>query len=131
MLLNGHTAHQWPIGLLQRGIPAYYSVPPCFFLPPARAPGPLCSYAVGNTHTFQPLMPLEEAVRHGFPEMYVSFRAPWRFVMPKPVSLESPTEVVANPEHDHRLQRRSSAEDKRRVLEEAAVCTERPLSTIR
>ena len=40
--------------------------------------------------------------------------------MPKPVSLESPTEVVANPEHDRRLRCRFSDEDKHRILEEAA-----------
>lgn len=45
--------------------------------------------------------------------------------MPKPVSLESPTEVVANPEYDRRLRRRFSAEDKRRLLAEAKACTER------
>lgn len=45
--------------------------------------------------------------------------------MPKPVSLESLTEVVANPEYDRRLRRRFSAEDKRRLLAEAKACTER------
>jgi transposase len=45
--------------------------------------------------------------------------------MPKPVSLESPTEVVANPEYDRRLRRRFSAEDKRRIVAEAETCTER------
>jgi transposase-like protein len=45
--------------------------------------------------------------------------------MPKPVSPESPCEVVANPEHDRRLRRTFSAEDKRRILAEAAACTER------
>jgi transposase-like protein len=45
--------------------------------------------------------------------------------MPKPVSPESPTEVVANPEHDRRLRRTFSAEDKRRILAEAETCTER------
>jgi transposase-like protein len=45
--------------------------------------------------------------------------------MPKPVSPESGTEVVANAEHDRRLRRRFSAEDKRRILEEADSCTER------
>lgn len=45
--------------------------------------------------------------------------------MPKPVSPESPTEVVANPEHDRRLRRTFSAEDKRRILAEAEACTER------
>ena len=45
--------------------------------------------------------------------------------MPKPVSPESRTEVVANPEHDRRLRRRFSAEDKRRILAEADTCTER------
>jgi hypothetical protein len=35
--------------------------------------------------------------------------------MPKPVSPESATEVVANPEHDRRLRRTFSAEDKRRI----------------
>jgi transposase-like protein len=39
--------------------------------------------------------------------------------MPKPVSLESPTDVVANPEYDWRLRRRFSAEDKRRIVGEA------------
>lgn len=45
--------------------------------------------------------------------------------MPKPVSPETPTEVLANPEHDRRLRRRFSAEDKRRILSEAEACTER------
>jgi hypothetical protein len=45
--------------------------------------------------------------------------------MPKPVSPESPTEVVANPEHDRRLHLTFSAEDKRRILAEAQTCTER------
>jgi transposase len=45
--------------------------------------------------------------------------------MPKPVFFESPTEVVANPEHDRRLRRRFSAEDKRRILAEAEACIER------
>jgi transposase len=45
--------------------------------------------------------------------------------MPKPVSPESPTEVVANPDHDRRLRRTFSAEDKRRILAEAEACTER------
>jgi transposase-like protein len=45
--------------------------------------------------------------------------------MPKPVSLDHATEVVANPEHDRRLRRRFSAEDKRRILAEADACTER------
>jgi transposase len=45
--------------------------------------------------------------------------------MPKPVSPESPIEVVANPGHDRRLRRRFSAEDKRRILAEADTCTER------
>ena len=45
--------------------------------------------------------------------------------MPKPVSPESSSEVVANPEHDRRLRRRFSAEDKRRILAEADTCTER------
>jgi transposase-like protein len=45
--------------------------------------------------------------------------------MPKPVSPEHATEVVANPEHDRRLRRRFSAEDKRRILQEADSCTER------
>ncbi len=48
-----------------------------------------------------------------------------RMLMPKPVSLESPTEVVANPEYDRRLRRRFSAEDKRRIVVEAKTCTER------
>jgi transposase-like protein len=34
-------------------------------------------------------------------------------------------EVVASPEHDRRLRRRFSAEDKRRLLQEAEACTER------
>jgi len=45
--------------------------------------------------------------------------------MPKPVSPESRTEVVANPEHDRRLRRRFAAEEKRRILAEAESCTER------
>ncbi len=45
--------------------------------------------------------------------------------MPKPVSVGSGTEVVANPEHDRRLRRRFSAEDKQRILAEAEVCSER------
>ena len=45
--------------------------------------------------------------------------------MPKPVSPERTTEVIANPEHDRRLRRRFSAEDKRRILAEADSCTER------
>jgi transposase-like protein len=45
--------------------------------------------------------------------------------MPKPVSPESATEVVANPEHDRRLRRTFSAEDKRRIVTEADACTER------
>jgi transposase-like protein len=45
--------------------------------------------------------------------------------MPKPVSPENPTEVVANPEHDRRLRRRFSAEDKQRILSEADACSER------
>jgi transposase-like protein len=45
--------------------------------------------------------------------------------MPKPVSAENATEVVANPEHDRRLRRRFSAEDKRRILAEADACSER------
>ncbi len=45
--------------------------------------------------------------------------------MPKPVSPEKPTEVVANPEHDRRLRRRFSAEDKRRILTEVDACSER------
>jgi transposase len=45
--------------------------------------------------------------------------------MPKPVSPEKPTEVVANPEHDRRLRRRFSAEDKQRILTEADACSER------
>ena len=45
--------------------------------------------------------------------------------MPKPVSPEKPTEVVANPEHDRRLRRRFSAEDKQRILTEADACGER------
>lgn len=44
--------------------------------------------------------------------------------MPKPVSTEAPTEVVANSEHDRRLRRRFSSEDKRRILSEADACTE-------
>jgi transposase len=46
-------------------------------------------------------------------------------VMPKPVSTDKATEVVANPEYDRRLRRRFSAEDKRRILEEAEACSER------
>ena len=45
--------------------------------------------------------------------------------MPKPVSTSTATEVVANPEHDRRLRRRFSAEQKRRILEEADTCSER------
>jgi transposase len=45
--------------------------------------------------------------------------------MPKPVSPVSSTEVVANPEHDRRLRRRFSAEDKRRILTEVDSCTQR------
>ena len=45
--------------------------------------------------------------------------------MPKPVSPEKATEVVANPEHDRCLRRRFSVEDKRRILAEAAACSER------
>ena len=45
--------------------------------------------------------------------------------MPKLVSPESITEVVANPEHDGRLRRRFSVEDKRRILAEADTCSER------
>ena len=45
--------------------------------------------------------------------------------MPKPVSPEKATEVVANPEHDRRLRRRFSVEDKRRILAEAEACSER------
>jgi transposase len=45
--------------------------------------------------------------------------------MPKPVSREKPTEIVANPEHDRRLRRRFSVEDKRRILTEAEACNER------
>jgi transposase len=45
--------------------------------------------------------------------------------MPKPVSPQKATEVVANPEHDRRLRRRFSAEDKRRILAEAEACSER------
>ena len=45
--------------------------------------------------------------------------------MPKPISTEQATEVVANPEHDRRLRRRFSAEDKRRILQEAEACDER------
>jgi len=44
--------------------------------------------------------------------------------MPKPVSTEAPTEVVANPEHDGRLRRRFSSGVKRRILSEAGACTE-------
>jgi transposase len=51
--------------------------------------------------------------------------------MPKPVSPEKPTEVVANPEHDRRLRRRFSAEDKRRILTEVDTCSERgPLAAL-
>ena len=45
--------------------------------------------------------------------------------MPKPVSPEGRTEVVANSEHDRRLRRRFAAEEKRRILAEAESCTER------
>jgi transposase-like protein len=45
--------------------------------------------------------------------------------MPKPVSPEKVTEVVANPEHDRRLRRRFSVEDKRRILAQAEACNER------
>jgi transposase-like protein len=45
--------------------------------------------------------------------------------MPKPVSPTGTVEVVASPEHDRRLRRRFSAEDKRRLLQEAEACTER------
>jgi transposase-like protein len=45
--------------------------------------------------------------------------------MPKPVSPEDATEVVANPEYNRQLRRRFSAEDKRRILAEADTCTER------
>ena len=43
--------------------------------------------------------------------------------MPKPQS--SNTEVVAAPENDRRHRRRWSAEEKKRILDEAAKCTER------
>ena len=45
--------------------------------------------------------------------------------MPKPVSPESLTDVVANSEHHRRLRRHFSAEDKGRILAEAEGCTER------
>ena len=45
--------------------------------------------------------------------------------MPKSVSPDQATEVVANPEHDRRLRRRFSSNDKRRILAEADACTER------
>ena len=45
--------------------------------------------------------------------------------MPKPVSPERTADVVANPEHDRRLRRLSSAEDKGRLLAEAEAYTER------
>jgi hypothetical protein len=45
--------------------------------------------------------------------------------MPKPVSPDQATEVVANPEHDRRLRRRFSTVDKRRIMTEADACTER------
>ncbi len=45
--------------------------------------------------------------------------------MAKPVSSNQATEVVANPEHDRRLRRRFSAEDKRRILAQADACDER------
>ena len=45
--------------------------------------------------------------------------------MPKPFSSNPATEVVANPEHDRRLRRRFSAEDKHRILTEADACEER------
>jgi transposase len=57
--------------------------------------------------------------------MSVSFEGALEDVMPKPVSVGSGTEVVANPEHDRRLRRRFSAEDKQRILAEAEACTER------
>jgi hypothetical protein len=52
--------------------------------------------------------------------------------MPKPVSLESPTEVVANPEHDRRLRRRSLARisiafSKQLPVDQMAGC--RPVSS--
>jgi hypothetical protein len=46
-------------------------------------------------------------------------------VMPKPVSPDNSLEVVPNPEHDRRLHRRFTAEAKRRILAEAAACSER------
>ena len=45
--------------------------------------------------------------------------------MPKPISLNKATEVVANPEHDRRLRRRFSAEQKQGILDEANACSER------
>jgi transposase len=44
--------------------------------------------------------------------------------MPKPVSAETQTEVIANPVHDRQLRRRFSPEDKRRILAEADACEE-------
>jgi transposase-like protein len=43
--------------------------------------------------------------------------------MPKPQSPN--TEIVAAPENDRRHRRRWTAEDKKRILDEAAKCTER------
>ena len=45
--------------------------------------------------------------------------------MPKPVSPDKASEVLANPEHDRRLRRRFCVEDKRRILAEAEACNER------
>jgi hypothetical protein len=64
-------------------------------------------------------------MRHWFFEMYVLFEGEVERVMPKPVAIAKATEVVANPEHDRRLRRRFSAEQKRRILEEADTCSER------
>jgi len=44
--------------------------------------------------------------------------------MPKPVSLEN-AEVVANPDYDRRLRRRFPPEERRRILNGAAACTNR------
>jgi len=57
--------------------------------------------------------------------MSVRFEGEVERVMPKPVSSEKSTEVMANPEHDRRLRRSFSAEDKRRIVAEADACNER------
>jgi hypothetical protein len=45
--------------------------------------------------------------------------------MPKPVSPDNTVEVVPNPDHDRRLRRCFTAEDKQRILQAAEACTER------